>query len=300
MIHKAVLQKEVIEYLDPKPNENFVDATIGEAGHTAAILERNKPNGKVLGIEIDPEMIKSLEFRIKNLEFRNRLILVNDSYTNLKKIVEKYNFEWNGILFDLGMSSWHLEQSERGFSFMKDEPLDMRYYMNNALTAEFIVNKWPEKEIAKILKEYGGERFAKRIAGKIVDSRKVKLVKTTSQLKEIIVRAIPKKFRHQRIHCATRTFQALRIAVNDELNNLKRALPQAVEILEPNGRLVIISFHYGEDRIVKNFFREESKKGILQILTKKPIRPLPEEININPRSRSALLRAAIKIIKHKT
>jgi len=296
MIHKAVLQKEVLEYLTPKPNENFIDCTIDGGGHTAVIIERIKPNGKILGIEIDKELYQKLEKR-------NRLILVNDSYTNLKKIIEKYNFgPIDGILFDLGMSSWHLEKSSRGFTFLKNEPLDMRYNVTKfkrslkscyQLTGSEIVNQWPEPEIEKILKEYGEERFAKRIARKIVEERRVKPIKNTFQLVEVIKKAVPSGYRHGRIHPATRTFQALRIAVNDELNNLKKVLPQTIEVLKKEGRIVIISFHSLEDRIVKNFFRKESSN--LQILTKKPIRASQEEIKINPRSRSAKLRAAIKL-----
>jgi len=319
MIHKAVLQKEVLEYLDIKPNENFIDCTIGEGGHTLAILEENKPNGKVLGIDQDLEILKKIKFQ-------DRLILVNDSYINLKKIVEKYNFERvhpvrgqrvqaeaqrnqtsngvHGILFDLGMSSWHLEKSGRGFTFLKDEPLDMRYNPKvDSLTAQEIINHWSESGIEKILKEYGEERFSRRIAREITKERQIKPIKTTFQLKEVVNRAVPPRYRHRRTprrsgsatlrgrHCATKTFQALRIAVNDELNNLKKVLPQVIEVLGPGGRIVIISFHSLEDRIVKNFFRDSSQ---LKIITKKPIRPSQEELKLNRRARSAKLRAAVK------
>ena len=294
-MHIPVLQKEVLGYLEPKVNENFIDATIGEAGHTLAILERNKPKGKVLGIELDPELYQKLKLRIAR--FSNRLILVNDSFRNLREIVKKENFRpVNGILFDLGMSSWHLEESKKGFSFQRDEPLDMRYNPQlSQFTAEEIVNYWPEKEIERILKEYGGERFAKRIAKKICKTRKTKSIKTTLQLVEIIKKSFPRKYKFSRIHCATRTFQALRIAVNDELNNLKEVLPIALEILQYRGRLVVISFHSGEDKIVKDFFRAQLKQGRIEILTKKPIKPTEQEIKTNPRSRSARLRAAIKL-----
>jgi len=298
MIHIPVLQKEVLQYLDPKPNENFIDATIDGGGHTAAILGKIKPNGKMLGIEIDPEIYQKL--KSKNLD---RLVLTNDSYVNLKSILEKNqtgrsapcnssgikNFRpVDGILFDLGMSSWHLEESGRGFSFMRNEPLDMRYSLENNLTAEKIINNYSQEEIEKILKEYGEERFARRIAKRIIKERPVK---TTLQLVEIIKRVIMGR---TKINSATRTFQALRIAVNDELNNLRKVLPQTIEVLAPGGKIVIISFHSLEDRIVKKFFKEEFKKGSLEILTKKPVRPSKEEIKINPRSRSAKLRAAIK------
>ena len=289
-MHIPVLKNEVIEYLNPKPNENFIDCTIGAGGHSLAILEKIQPNGKVLGIEIDPEMYANL--REKKLE---RLILVNDSYKNIKEIVKQNNFAPNGILFDLGMSSWHIEKSERGFSFMRNEPLDMRYSMETRLTAREIVNKYTKQDIEEILREYGGERFSKRIARDIVSAREAEHIETTEQLKNIIIRAIPARFRHSRIHCATRSFQAIRIAVNDELNNLKSVLEQALDILEPCGRLAIISFHSGEDKIVKNFFREKAKENLIKILVKNVIKADKQEIKANPRSRSARLRAAIKL-----
>lgn len=281
-MHIPVLKKEVLQYLDPKPGENFIDCTINGGGHTAAILEKNKPNGKVLGIELDKDIFDKL-----SLSKTDRLVLINDSYTNLKKIVQEHNFKAiNGILFDLGMSSWHLEESGRGFTFLKDEPLDMRYSLENDLTAEEIVNNYSPEKIEKILKEYGEERFAKRIAKRIIQQRPIK---STFQLVGIIKKAVPG--RRAKIHPATRTFQALRIAVNDELNNFKKALSQAVEVLEKHGRIVIISFHSLEDRIVKNFFKDSN----LNILTKKPITSSQGEIKINRRSRSAKLRAATKL-----
>lgn len=296
-MHVPVITKEVIEYLGPKSNENFIDCTAGHGGHTKKILEKTGPNGKVLGIDQDPEQIKICEEEIK--DFKKRIILINSSYTNLKEIVKENNFKKvYGVLLDLGMSSWHLEKSGRGFSFLKDEPLDMRYgaECQNFLTAKKIVNEYSEEEIEKILREYGEERFARNIGREIIAARRKELIETTFQLVEIIKKAVPLRFQHDRIHIATRTFQALRIAVNQELENLKSILPQAMDILEPRGRLVVISFHSLEDRIVKNFFRERAKEETLKILTKKPITPSFEEIKLNPRSRSAKLRAAVKII----
>lgn len=293
-VHIPVLQKEAIEYLNPKPNENFIDATLGGGGHALAILERNSPKGKILGIDADPEIIHQLKSEISSL--KSRIVLVCDNFANLKKNINNKSFrQISGILFDLGLSSWHLEKSGRGFSFLRKEQLDMRYNFQNPLTAEKILNYWSVQEIEKILTEYGEERFAKEIAGKIVEARKLKQIKNTVQLAEIIKRAVPGWYLHRRLHFATKTFQALRIAVNDELNNLEKVLPQAVDTLEKNGRLVIISFHSLEDRIVKNFFREMAEKNIIKILTKKPIKPNREEIKINPRSRSAMLRAAQKL-----
>lgn len=292
MTHIPVLQKEVLKYLDPKSNENFIDATFGGGGHSLALLERIAPKGKVLGIEWDKVLYKkALE---KNIE---RLILVNDSFVNLKEIVKKAKFrDVSGILFDLGLSSWHLENSGRGFTFQKQEPIIMRYDGDlEKLTAEKILNQWSESKIEKILWEFGQEKFAKRIAKRIVRERKIKPIKSTFQLVEIIKRATPRWYHHKKIHFATRTFQALRIAVNEELNNLKITLPQVLEVLKKGGRMVIISFHSLEDKMVKNFFRSMAKKGFLKILTKKVIQPSIEEIKINPRARSAKLRAAQKI-----
>jgi len=334
MIHTPVLQKEVLKYLDPKPNENFIDCTIDGGGHALAILERTAPDGKLLGIDADPEAIRNLklkvEFRdggtkrkkmaepsshsrasakgeeesllsshIRNLE--KRIILACDNFINLKEIVKQNKFfKIDGILFDLGMSSWHLEESGKGFSFLRKEFLDMRYNPENPQTAEKIVNYWSKNDIEKILREYGEEQFAKIIANEIIKTRKARPIKTTFELVEIIRKAVHGWYRRQKIHFATRTFQALRIAVNDELNNLKKVLPQTIDILKPGGRLVIISFHSLEDRIAKSFFSAFAKgydgqERKLEILTKKPVRPSTQELNYNPRSRSARLRVAIKI-----
>ena len=286
-MHIPVLQKEVIQYLDPKPNENFIDATIGEGGHTAELLQKIAPRGKVLGIDWTQEAIRGIK---KN----PNLILVCDNFANLTEIIRQNKLnKVNGILFDLGMSSWHLGESGRGFSFQKKEPLDMRYNLQNQLTAEKIVNFWSKFEIERVLQEYGEERFAKDIAERIIEERKSRAIQTTSHLVEVIRKSVPRGYLNQRIHFATKTFQALRIAVNDELNNIEKALPQALQVLEPGGRLVVIAFHSLEDRIVKSFF----KNNILNInlLTKKPVVPARQEITINARSRSAKLRAAAKI-----
>jgi len=298
MIHKPVLLKEVIEYLNPKPGENFIDCTVGEAGHTLAILEKNGPSGKVLGIDWDAKQIENSKALTAN--FKDRVILVNDSYANLKKIVDENNFNLvNGILLDLGMSSFQLEGSEKGFSFKKDQLLDMRYDdANNDLTAEKIVNEWGREEMEKILEDFGEEKFARQIAKNIVEARKTKRIKTTFQLVEIIEKSIPRR-RLQGIHCATRTFQALRIAVNGELDNVTKVLPEAFSILSSGGRLVVISFHSLEDRIVKNFFKNppsaSSGGGGAKILTKSPVTAQDGEMDENPRSRSAKLRAIIKL-----
>lgn len=299
MNHIPVLKDEVIEYLDPKPSENFVDCTFGFGGHTKAILERNSPGGKVLGIEWDEEKCKVQSSKCKVEE---RLIVVNDSYANLKDIVKREKFQpLNGVLLDIGISSFEVENSGRGFSFQKNEPLDMRYAVQSSkckvksLTAKEIVNEWDEEELTRIFSEYGQERFARNIASNIANIRKENLIETTFQLVEIIRKSFPRSYKFGKAHFATRVFQALRIAVNGELDNLKNVLPQALDILEENGRIAVISFHSLEDAIVKSFFKEQAKNSKLQILTKKPITASFEEVKINPRARSAKLRVAIKL-----
>ena len=290
-MHKSVLKKEVLEFLNPKTNENFIDATTGEAGHSLEILKKIQPSGQVLGIELDEKVYSKLKKqKIKNL------IMINNSFVNLKEIVKGKDIgPVSGILFDLGFLSWHVDESEKGFSFLKEEDLDMRYSFKTELTAKKIINLWNEDEILEILEEYGEERFARTIAKNIVKKRREEPIITTTQLAEVIKSSVPAWYRHRRIHPATKTFQALRIMVNDELESIKKALPQALEILEPGGRLVVISFHSLEDRIIKRYFKEKFKDGLLKILTKRPIQASREEIINNPRSRSAKLRAAIKI-----
>ena len=288
MIHTPVLKKQVLEFLHPEKGHNFIDCNVGFAGHSSVILEKIAPSGKVLGIDLDQQTLDKIEKR-KNL------ILAQGNFADLKQIQKQNNFyPVHGILFDLGFSSWQIDESSRGFSFQKDEPLLMNY-QDQELTAQKIINDWPEQEISKILWEYGQERFSRRIARKIVQHRQKEKIETTFQLVKIIQQVVPLNYKKRRIHSATKTFQALRIAVNDELNNLIKALPQALEILEPHSRLIVISFHSLEDRIVKVFFKEQAQKNKLKILTKKPINPEAEEIKLNPRSRSAKLRAAQKI-----
>ena len=308
VLHIPVLLNEVLEYLNPRPNQNFVDCTINGGGHGLEILGKIKPGGKLLGIDWDKETIKGLDDSDKRIEAGENLILVCGNYSNLKDIIEENNFyPVNGILFDLGMSSWDLEESGRGFSFSKDEPLDMRYSQAQETTARKIINHWPEEELKRIFFEFGEERRARAIAKKICLARKNKAIERTTDLVEIIKITIPARyasqsvaggparFRFGRIHFATRVFQALRIAVNKELDNLRQGLEGALDVLAPDGRIVVISFHSLEDRIAKNFFKDKAKEGRLQILTKKPIGPSFEEKEANPRARSAKLRAIIKL-----
>jgi len=291
-MHQPVLLNEVINYLNPNPGENFIDCTVGAGGHSFAILEKNSP-GKVLAIDWDKESLQLLKLKVND-----RLTLVNNNFKNLKQIVKEYNFyPVNGILFDLGLSSWQIEESGRGFSFKKDENLDMRFQPAGE-TVQEIINKWPEQSLMEVFWKYGEERYGRRIAKRIVEERKRQSIKTTFELRKVIEQAVPVRLRQgyggrRRIdRVLARIFQSLRIVVNDELENLKQGIEQAAEILMPGGRLVVISFHSLEDRIVKNFFKENKS---LKTLIKKPIMANEEEIKKNPRSRSAKLRAAIKL-----
>lgn len=292
MEHIPVLLNEVIENLNPKPNENFIDCTFGFGGHSRAILEKTAPNGRVLGIEWDQEKLGTQNEKLK---IESRLKVVNDSYANLKEIIERENFyPINGILLDLGISSWEIENSQRGFSFRKDQPLDMRFSEKNSLTAKEIINKWSEQSLAEIFSQYGQERFASSIAKKIVEIRVKNPIETTFALVDAVIKGFPKTYKFGKTHCSARVFQALRIAVNSELENLKTVLPVCLEIMQNNGRLVVISFHSLEDGTVKRFFKENEKNNRLKIITKKPTCPTGQEKRDNPRASSAKLRAIIK------
>ncbi|MDD5221448.1 MAG: 16S rRNA (cytosine(1402)-N(4))-methyltransferase RsmH [Candidatus Pacebacteria bacterium] len=296
-MHTPVLQKKILEGLSPKPNENFIDATFGFGGHATDILKRIRPNGKLIGIEIDPAEIKTFkEDNSFNQEALDRLILVNDSYVNLSKIAKENDLRINGILFDLGLSSWHFEKSNRGFSFRKDEALDMRFNPEkNQLTAFEIVNYYKEDQIEKILKEFAQEDLSKIIARNIIKARDVRPIRTTSDLLAIIMNNLPKWYKRRKIHPATKTFQALRMAVNNELETIRKGIEEGVGTLEKNGRIAVISFHSLEDKIIKEMFKDKESEGKLKIITKKPITAKFNEVKANPRSRSAKLRIAIKI-----
>ncbi|MDO8505675.1 MAG: 16S rRNA (cytosine(1402)-N(4))-methyltransferase RsmH [bacterium] len=317
MAHVPVMMKEVLEYLDPKPNQNFVDCTLGDGGHTAAILERTAPDGKVLGIDADPEAIASVLHNPSQppgsalarpvfdpLTLRggdDRLIAVNDNFRNLAGIVKEKEFgPISGILLDLGFSSSTLDRG-RGFTFMKDEALDMRFDPSEGIRASDIVNGWNQRQLAELLEEYAEEKFAREIANLIVERRKQQSIITTKQLSDVIVDAYREKLHSKKempwlggIHPATKTFQALRIEVNDELGALQSVLPQAVEALAPGGRFAVIAFHSLEDRIVKQFFRDYADEKI-RLITKKPLVPTDEEIENNPRARSAKMRVIEKL-----
>ena len=298
MIHTPVLLEDILNAFDPKPGETFVDATVNGGGHAKEIYGRVQPGGKVLGIDWDCGLVARLAEQTKQLD---NFQVVCDTYANIIHTVRGQKFsDIRGILIDAGFSSYHVDASGRGFTFTKDEPLDMRYHsgedgkpQESQITAATIVNTESEKTLEKIFKEYGEERFARQIAHGIVASRKRTPIRTTAELCTIIRQAIPRAGRG--IHYATRTFQALRIAVNRELENLEQGLVGGLEVLSPGGRLAVISFHSLEDRIVKNFFRESEKNGTLRIVTKKPIVGGVQEIRMNPRARSAKLRIAEKI-----
>ena len=292
-MHTSVLEDNVIEYLSPKTNQNFVDGTLGNGGHTFTILEKTGPKGKVLGIDQDAEALSRVKTTSSQKRLGTRLTLSENNFAHMKDIVNQEKFRpVHGILLDLGMSSPQLESSGRGFSFQKSEPLDMRYSLENPTTAEKILNFWSKQDLERILKEYGEEQFASAIAKAIVQKRAEKQLTRTNQLVDLILEVTPNWYHKRKIHPATKTFQALRIAVNRELENLKDVLPQSVKILEDQGTLVVISFHSLEDRIVKKFFHDNPS---LNVLTKKPVVAGDKEITNNPRSRSAKLRAARKI-----
>ena len=299
--HIPVLVQEAVELLHVQPGGHYIDCTVGAGGHAAAILERISPEGQLLGIDADPEAIEVAKIRLQS--YGDAVLLANDNFENLEAICVGHNFSpVQGILFDLGMSSLQLGDMNRGFSFKRDAPLDMRFGPQQKLTAADIVNTFSEPELTSLLKSYGEERRSRRIARQIVASRPIS---TTSQLVRIVEQATGRS--RGRIHPATRTFQALRIAVNQELEHLELALKQAVKLLGSQGRLVVISYHSLEDRIVKRFLQQESRGclcppdtpvcvcghvPILKLVTKRVVTPSASEIEANPRSRSAKLRAA--------
>lgn len=295
------MRNEAISYLNIKQNHWYIDCNLGGGGHTEEIL---KNKGKVLAIDLDYEAIKevaknhNLTVNLVANRFQavsDNLILVQANFAEIKDVFSTFSIPKPlGVLFDLGISSYQLETSTRGFSFQSDAPLDMRMDRSQQLMAADLVNGLYEKELAELFWKYGEEQFAKPIAHRIVEYRSHDKIDTTEKLVQIIL-SVKRRDPTKKIHPATKIFQALRIAVNDELHSLETALPQALDVLEQEGRLVVISFHSLEDRIIKNFFKDEQEKSSITILTQKPIEPTEEEVNQNPRSRSAKLRAAEKI-----
>ncbi|GAW92152.1 16S rRNA (cytosine(1402)-N(4))-methyltransferase RsmH [Calderihabitans maritimus] len=307
--HIPVMLEETIELLAIKPEGIYVDCTLGGGGHSRAILDKLGKQGRLIAIDQDMEAIEA--FKPYKQGFGDRVSLVHGNFVALKDILQQMGVKKvDGILFDIGVSSHQLDTPERGFSYQLDAPLDMRMDTTRELTAWHIVNNYSEADLARIIYEYGEERWARRIASFIVQARKKKPIDTSGQLVEVIKRAIPAGARKVGPHPAKRTFQALRIAVNNELEVLEKALYHAVEVLKPSGRVCVISFHSLEDRIVKKVFRQLSRactcppeqpicvcksRKIVKVITKKPVTPSQEEVKRNPRSRSAKLRAAEKL-----
>lgn len=293
-IHEPVMKNEVIQYLNPQKGEIFLDCTIGNGGHAEEILKKISPQGRLIGIDQDEE---ALLLAHKNLDkYEGNVTLIKQNFQNLPHILKKIGIEKvHGALFDLGVSSIQLQNPERGFSFKYDGPLDMRMDRNKKISAYDLVNNLSKKEISELIKRFSGEKWHGRIAEAIVKSRKEKPINTTKQLAELVKYTVPPKYRHGRIHPATRAFQAFRIAVNRELLSLKKGLDNIMEFLNKRARVGIISFHSLEDRIVKKRFKKFSEEEVLKILTKKPLTPSEEEKKKNLRSRSAKFRVAQKI-----
>ena len=290
--HVPVLLKETIDLLKIEPGGKYIDATLGGGGHSKEILGRG---GKLLAIDRDPAAIEHFQNYLKTACPTLLPKLARGNFEDIDKFAEQHEFDKvNGILFDLGVSSYQLETPERGFSFNAPLPLDMRMDPGLALSAKDLINVLNEGELYELFYKLGEEKFSRRFARAVCRARRVKPIETCLELAEIIVKAAPEGKRG-RIHPATRVFQALRIAVNDELNSLRTALPKALEILNPQGRIVIISFHSLEDRIVKEFFLEQEKKRRLKIITKKPVIPDNKEVSLNSRARSAKLRSAERV-----
>ncbi|MEI7620432.1 MAG: 16S rRNA (cytosine(1402)-N(4))-methyltransferase RsmH [Candidatus Falkowbacteria bacterium] len=309
--HIPVMLDEVLENLDPKLGECFVDGTLGGAGYTMSIAQKVGKSGKVLSIDLDETAINNAKELIAQNKIDN-VTLVKDNFRNIEEIVHK-NFgadaKLDGVVLDLGISSVQVDEAERGFSFLKTAPLSMAFDQDETKNAAYLVNNLTERELLKILNVYGEEQFAFRIVKNIITARRVKEIETTTELAEIVSASVPASVRFRKIHPATKTFQALRLAVNQELENLEMVLPQAISLLKPGGRLVVVSFHSLEDRIVKNFLKDQAKtcicppevmicnchhEPIIKIITKKALIPSESEAKNNPRARSAKLRAALK------
>lgn len=307
--HEPVMVEEVLNLLQPQSGQTFIDCTVGGGGHALEILKLTGPDGKLIGIDRDEEALEAAAEYLKR--YSDRVILEKGDFGELESISEKLGIQAvDGILFDLGVSSHQLESAERGFSFRYDAPLDMRMNTSQAVTAAELVNSLSERRLAEVIWKYGEERWAKRIAKFIIDRRARRPIQTTLDLVNVIMSAIPAGARPEGIHVATKTFQALRIAVNKELESLQAGLDAAIRLLAKGGRVSVLSYHSLEDRIVKETFARNSGRCTcppalpvcacgaqksIRILTKRPLTPSVEEIRRNPRARSARLRAAEKI-----
>jgi len=300
--HIPVMLEPAIEHLNCRPGGIYVDGTVGGGGYTRAILEKSEPDGTVVGLDWDMEAIERVRERLS--VYGSRLILEKADYADIRQALYKHNLERvDGIVVDLGLSSYQIEDAERGFSFMQEGPLDMRMDRELPLSAADLVNTLPERELADLIYRYGEERMSRRIARAIATERKNRPIEGTRELAELIRKAVPRTRDAVRIHPATRTFQALRIAVNHELESLERFLPEAFDLLGPGGRLCVVSFHSLEDRIVKQFIAKHSKEvydrrapfappAPMRLKALERIKPSAAEVDANPRSRSAVMRVA--------
>ena len=304
--HYTVMAHEAVDALQCERGKIYVDATLGGGGHSELILQKIQPDGRLIAFDIDADAIDYASERLKN--YKN-LTIVKESYSNIKKVLQDLDIKeiTGGIVFDLGASYHQLTKQERGFSFMKDAPLDMRFNQDSDFSAYDVINGYSEDDLIRIISEYGEERFTKRIVKNIINSRKLKNIETTGELAQIITNAVPKT--KEKIHPATRTFQAIRIEVNHELQNIKNTLNEVLTLLSVGAIISVISFHSLEDRLVKQCFKYYSAKcrckptdpvchckpPMLELINKKPITATEEEISVNPPSRSAKLRVAKKI-----
>lgn len=293
--HTTVLLQESIANLNCRPDKIYVDCTLGGGGHSEAILKAAGPSARLIAIDQDKDALEATSRRLE--PFKEQITFVHSNFSRLDEVLKDLKIDKvAGLMFDLGVSSYQLDNPERGFSYMQDAPLDMRMNAEADLTAGDLLQQLSEQELAKIIWEYGEERWSKRIAGFIVEARKKKRLETTGDLVEVIKAAIPAGARRNGPHPAKRTFQALRIAVNNELGIIRDSLLKGINCLEPGGRICVISFHSLEDRLVKHTLREQKQEKTVQVLTKKPILPSDEEVDSNPRARSAKLRAAEKMV----
>ena len=293
--HVPVLRREVLEYLDIRRGDCIVDCTLGLGGHALGILERIGAQGKLIAIDCDRQSLECARARLS--AYAPQIEFVHENFRQLDNILKTLRIESvDGILFDLGVSGFQLDNPKRGFSFQNDGPLDMRLNQESMISAYDLINSLSEKELCSLLKNYGEERYAKAIAKGIISKRAVHPIESSQELKELILQSVPGSYRKQKIHPATRTFQAVRIAVNQELESLGLALEKSRLSLKPSGRICVISFHSLEDRIVKNSLRLAVQSGQMKWVVKKPLIPQPEEIQANPRARSARLRVAERIV----
>lgn len=309
--HKPIMLEECIEFLNIRPDGIYIDGTLGGGGHSSEILKRLGPDGLLIGIDQDKNAIEAAKKNFFNIDSMAKVIIEHTNFENIREVLQaQKKCSVDGVLLDLGVSSHQLDEGDRGFSYQHDAPLDMRMNQRATFDAHTLVNTWSKDEIARIIRDYGEEKWALRIAEFIVRSREVQKINTTGELVEIIKSAIPAAARREGPHPAKRTFQAIRIAVNRELEVLENVLSSVTELLNPNGRLVIITFHSLEDRIVKKAFKEQAQgcicprdfpqcvcgvKPRLKVITRKPITPSERELDINPRARSAKLRVAEKL-----